>query len=280
MPFDSLFNGLVIGDDRFEPPAMVQEFRDSGLSHLTAVSGQNVAYVIAAAAPLIRRLRPASQWAATVVLVVWFVAITRFEPSVVRAGSMAVISVSGYILGRQRAPARVLALAVGVLVVADPLLVWSVGFWMSVMATAGVSVIGPRLRPLIPGPAWLAEPASVSIGAQLGVAPISLAVFGQLPLVAIPANLLAVPVAGFVMLYGLPAGLTAGAFGRGLIADLIQVPSEVGTRWVATVASLAARLEPPGPVTVGGWGLVVVIIVVRRLNSHREFRWLRAMCHR
>ena len=52
----ALTRGLVIGDDRDQPPAMVERFRASGLSHLTAVSGQNVAFVLAAAGPLLRRL--------------------------------------------------------------------------------------------------------------------------------------------------------------------------------------------------------------------------------
>ena len=85
----ALARGLVIGDDRDEPPAMIERFRRSGLSHLTAVSGENVAFVLAAAGPLLRRLRPSSRWAATLALIGWFVALTRFEPSVLRAGVMA-----------------------------------------------------------------------------------------------------------------------------------------------------------------------------------------------
>ena len=67
---------------------MVEQFRASGLSHLTAVSGQNVAFLLAAAAPLLRRLRPWTRWTATVALIGWFMSVTRFEPSVLRAGAM------------------------------------------------------------------------------------------------------------------------------------------------------------------------------------------------
>jgi len=80
-----------------------------------------------------------------------------------------------------------------------------------------------------------------------------------------------------VMLYGLPAGLVAGALhGDGLggsLATLIQTPSALGTRWVATVAALAARLEPPAPIAAVGWiGVVVVIaaISLRRLAVTRR----------
>ena len=212
MPSDdaALFRGLVIGDDHDQPVAMLERFRTSGLAHLTAVSGQNVSFVIAAAGPLLTRLRPSARWVVTIGLIAWFVSLTRFEPSIVRAGTMAAISTTAYAVGRDRAPFRVLCLAITVLVLIDPLLLRSIGFWLSVGATAGVCTVGPWLRHALSGLGILAAPVGITLGAQLGVALPSLLVFGRLPLVSIPANVVAVPVAGFVMLYGLPAALVAG----------------------------------------------------------------------
>jgi len=93
----ALARGLLIGDDRDEPPAMIDRFRAAGLSHLTAVSGQNVALLLAAAGPLLQRARPPTRWVATLALIGWFVVLTRAEPSVLRAGAMAEFS------GNQRA---------------------------------------------------------------------------------------------------------------------------------------------------------------------------------
>jgi competence protein ComEC len=84
----------------------------------------------------------------------------------------------------------------------------------------------------------------------------SVLVFGRLPLVSVIANVLAVPVAGFVMLYGLPAGLVAGSIPA--LAPAMMLPARVGTRWVDTVARLGARLEPDPPWTWMGWGMVLV----------------------
>ena len=272
-PDDTLLAGLVIGDDRNEPIELITQFRQSGLSHLTAVSGQNVAFVLAAAAPLLRRLRPRLRWLATIGLIGWFVALTRFEPSVLRAGVMAMIATTGHLIGREHPATRVLALAVCVLVVIDPMLVWSVGFWLSVGATLGVAALGTPLAGYIPGPRWIAVPLGVTLGAQVGVAPVSLLVFGSMPLVSLPANLLAVPVAGFVMLYGLPAGLLAGALGGtagGVVASVIQMPSALGTRWVATVAGLGARLEPRPALALLGWSCVVALVAARFIAARRQ----------
>ena len=207
----ALFRGLVVGDDRDQPRAMIDRFRASGLSHLTAVSGQNVAFVLAATGPLLRRLRRWPRLVVTVGLIAWFVALTRFEPSILRAGAMAVLSAVAYATGRERAPLRILSVAV---IGPDPdrsadraldrLLVvggcnrrcrsrsdrgWRTGF-----AGSG-SWRCPSASRSEPSSAWSCRACSV---------------FGRLPLVSVPANLLAVPVAGAVMLYGLPAGLLAG----------------------------------------------------------------------
>lgn len=261
----SLFRGLVVGDDRDQPRAMIDRFRASGLSHLTAVSGQNVAFVLAAAGPLLRVLRPWWRWAATLLLVAWFVSLTRFEPSIVRAGTMAALSATAFVLGRTGSPARLLTLAVTALLLVDPLLVGSVGFWLSVGATAGVVLVGPRLTALLGWLGPLAMPVGVTLGAQLGVALPAILVFGRLPLVSVPANLLAVPVAGFVMLYGLPAGLMAGAVPQ--VAPVVMLPCRVGVRWVDTVAVLAARLEPSGDGVWVGWALLVAAVALTAAMS-------------
>lgn len=248
----ALFTGLVLGDDARQPAEMVLEFRASGLSHLTAVSGQNVAFVLAAATPLLRRLRPWWRWAGTIGTVGWFMLITRFEPSVLRAGFMAALAATAFVLGFQASVLRLLALAVGVLVLVDPLLVWSVGFWLSVGATAGVCVVAPWVEARLPGPGWLRAPVSLTLGAQLGVAIPSVLVFHRLPLVSPVANLAAVPVAGVVMLYGLPSGFFVGWL-PGWLRPLLMAPNTVGTRWVALVAKVGAAVEPSPGWSAVGW---------------------------
>jgi competence protein ComEC len=256
----ALFRGLVVGDRSGQPPEMVERFRSSGLSHLLVVSGLNVSLLLVACGPGLRRLRPLLRWLATVALVAWFVSLTRFEPSIVRAGMMAAISATAFATGRERAPARILCLAVGALMLIDPLLVRSLGFWLSVGATAGVCTIGPWLsaRCHLLGP--LAAPLGITLGAQAGVAIPLVGTFGHLPLTSIPANLAAVPVASFVKLYGLPAGLVAGWFPPS--SGLVMFPVRLGVRWVDTVASLAARSEPSGHWAWVGWIAVVLSIAV------------------
>ncbi|MGH9271962.1 MAG: ComEC/Rec2 family competence protein, partial [Ilumatobacteraceae bacterium] len=234
-------------------------------SHLTAVSGQNVALIVAAAGPLLRRTRPFARWAMTLALIAWFVVLTRAEPSVLRAGVMAGLSATAFVLGRQREPVRLLALAVIGLLLLDPLLAWSVGFWLSVGATAGVTAVGPWLAAHFGALGPLAMPAAFTVGAQLGVAIPSVLVFGRLSLVGTVANLVAVPVAGLVMLYGLPASVLAGAVP--VVAPVIMLPVGVGVGWIDAVATIGAAVEPGPPWSWLGWVLVAAVVAALVIRS-------------
>lgn len=259
----SLFTGLVIGDDREQPVEVADDFRGSGLSHLLAVSGQNVAFVLAAAAPLLRRLGWRSRAAVTVAVLVLFATVTRYEPSVLRATVMAGLACFAASIGRPSPARRMLAVAVIAVILVDPFLVRSVGFGLSVGASLGILLLSRRIADALPGPAWLTESTGVIAAAQLGVAPIALVVFGGLPVASLPANLLVEPVAGSVMMWGASVGLLAGMAPPAL-ATVLHGPTAVALWWIAGVARwcAGARLGELGPVglvsaSVMGAGAVV-----------------------
>ena len=253
MPDRALFTGFVLGDDRAVPAVVVDEFRASGLSHLTAVSGENVAFVLAALAPALRRLTLRPRLLATLVVLVFFSAVTRFEPSVLRAVVMAGLAAIAAFIARPTSGVRLVALAVTLLLVADPLLVHSVGFGLSVGASAAIVLLARPLAARLPGPRFVIEPLAVTVAAQIGVLPVSLIVFGGVPIAAIPANLLAAPAAGPVMTWGLTGGLVAGIAPRPL-ASVLHAPTRVLVRWIAVVAHWGSRWP------LGTIGLPVVVV--------------------
>lgn len=205
-----LYLGLVVGDEEGQGADLVSAFRDAGLSHLTAVSGQNIALVLALVQPLLKRVGASWRTLLALSLVGWFVVVTRAEPSVVRAAAAAVVALVAAWQGRTASALRVLCVVTIGLVIVDPLLVWSVGFLLSISATWGMVVLAPRLETMVPGPAWLRSALATTAGAQLAVIPVSLGVFGRFSLVGLVTNVPAVPLAGFVMVVGLPLGLIVG----------------------------------------------------------------------
>ncbi len=232
----ALFTGLVIGDDRNQSQTMTADFRNAGMSHLTAVSGQNVAFILSVFAPLLVRLAPRRRMAATLLIVGWFVLLTRAEPSVLRAAGMALIGAHGYMRGQHVRTLGSLAACVATLLLVDPLLAWSPGWWLSVSASLGICTLAKPIADRIPGNR-IAELVAATLAAQVATLPVSLFYFGQLAPLGIFANMLTVPVAGLVMLVGFPLGLVAGLAPDSL-ASIVMYPVEIAVAWIGLIARL------------------------------------------
>ena len=264
----ALYSGLVLGDDRDQPPEMVDDFRGSGLSHLLAVSGQNVAFVTVLLAPLLRRLPWSARLVALAGVLTVFTLATRFEPSVLRAVAMASAAALAAARGRPTPAIHVGALAVTALVLVDPFLVRSVGFQLSVVATTGILLLGPRLADALPGPTVVTVPFSVGASAQLGVAPLLVAYFGGVPVVSLPANVVGGPAAALVMTWGLPAGLAAGLIGDPW-ARALHLPTRLALDGLWLVARTASSL-PLGELDAVGVGVVVAGVAAAVAASTRR----------
>lgn len=252
--------GFLLGDTRGLTAEMEEQFRASGLTHLLVVSGANVAFVLALARPVLCRLGLRGRLVGGLAVLVVFGTMTRWEPSVLRACAMTGCSMVALHLGRPAAGLRVLALAVLGLLLADPFLVHSVGFLLSCGATAGIAVLGVPLSARVPGPRWAREGLGVTLASQIGVAPVILPIFGTLPAAALPANLVAVPLAGPLTVWGLTAGVVGGIVGEwsGELAAALQLPTLLLVRAVLAVAALTARI----PLQIDGRSAVALVALV------------------
>jgi len=270
-----LLLGLALGDDSRLDPALERDFRATGLSHLLVVSGENVAMVLAPFAALAAAFR-LSRWPRFLLclgVVAFFVVLTGAEPSVMRAGVMAGLALIGVLLGRPRSTGSILAGAVAVLLVLDPALVWSVGFQLSVAATASMvalaRAISDRLR-FLPGPLALATGATLA--AQLGVTPLLLYYFNEVPLSTVAANVLAFPAVPPALLIGLAAATTGMVFEP--LGRLLSLVAQVPLRYLEFVADRLARAPMPW-ITGGGiaslmLGLAGAIAIAWWLRSGRR----------
>lgn len=246
-----LYGGFLLGDDRGQRAEVTDDFRGAGLTHLLVVSGQNVAFLFVAASPVLRRMQWHARYGCAIALLVAFLFVTRFEPSVLRAVAMAGVGLTARYRGDLVSPMRALALAVILLLLIDPLLAWSVGFALSVGACAGIAFLAKPIRHRLHGPSFIAEPLAVTLAAQIGTAPFLVGLFGGLPLASIPANLLALPAAEPVMVWGLTGGLVAGAVSGvwgGALSRALQLPTHLLLAWIEGVARRAAWL-PVGSIT-------------------------------
>ncbi len=269
----ALLSGFLLGDTRAIPDSMVADFRAAGLSHLLAVSGANVAFALAVVDPALRRLRRGPRLAAGIGVLVLFGTMTRWEPSVLRAAVMAGLVMLARGIGRPADARRVLVLAMIVLLGSDPFLLRSVGFQLSCGACAGIVMVAAPVTARLRGPNWFREALGVTAAAQIGVAPVLLATFGSVPLVALPANLLAAPLVGPLTVWGLIASVVGGALGPGVSAWL-QLP----TLTMLNVIELIAHESAAYPLAIDGSiasmlsGLGAATFVVHRAIRARAGR--------
>lgn len=261
-----LLPGLVVGDVSGMDPALVADFRTTGLTHLVAVSGANCAIVAGSVLLLLRWLRVGPRTSAVVagLALVGFVVLARPSPSVLRAAVMGGLALVALASGRSRAGVPALAATVLVLVFFSPGLARSAGFAMSVFATAALLVVAPtwaaalRERGL---PRLAADALAVPAAAHLVTAPLIAAISGRISLVAIPANLLAAPAVAPATVLGVLAAVAApvsSTAATGLVW-LAGWPA----RWIVGVAQHGAGL----PDAALGWpegarGAVLLTIVL------------------
>ncbi len=260
----ALYNGLVTGDDRQQGAGQRAVFRSVGLSHVLAVSGQNVAFVLVI---LHLMLGSVPGWMRPPLIclgLVVFALVTQLEPSVLRATVTAGIGYWAVASGRRTSGVRLLAVAVGALLLVDPFLAQSIGFQLSVLASLGILVLGPSISARLPGPTWVRVPMAVTLAAQLLVSPLLITSFGSVSLVSIPANVLVGWAVGAVMVWGMSVGLVAGLVG-GSVGVVLVGPVRPLLWWIDAVARFAANApssEVDANTALIGLSAAVVVVLL------------------
>ncbi len=260
----SLITGLSVGDVSQQPPELEDAMRTSGLTHLTAVSGGNVAIVIAAVLLVTSRFRIRRRYRVMIALValVFFVVLVRPQPSVIRAAVMCALVILGMLTGGRRAGPAVLCASVLILIGLEPGLAVSWGFALSVAATAGLIIVSPRMQRLLQSARWtrrwppaLREAVAIAASAQVATLPILVAMGAGLGVMSIPANLLAMPAVAPITILGLIAALLAPvAMPVAVVLTHLAAPF---AWWIASVATTLSSVPiahlnwPPGALGVG-----------------------------
>ncbi len=254
----ALLGGFVTGDDHALSTERRDAFRLTGTTHLTAVSGANVALVVAiavtvgAATGWRRRLG----WQALTLGAVWsYALIAGLDPPAVRAALVASAALLAGRVGRRADYVTLILLGAASMVALEPHQIWRLSFQLSFAASLALAVVAPGLAPVgVAG--WLRAALVMTLAAHLATLPILLPITGTASLVAIPANILvgplvdvAFPLAAAGAVIGLawpplgeplllPARLLAGV----VIAVVDGMAAAPGTGHVGTISRPVAAL--------------------------------------
>ncbi len=196
-------------------------FRDSGLVHILSVSGLHTALVGLAALILLKGagFRERAALVGAVVLVWFYCGLSGFQPPTVRAALMLTWMTCSRLFGRSTELLAPLFASCAALLLVSPRYFWDPGFQLSYLATGSVIMsvkLARRLKQVVrvPDRLWkyVGATALTTCVAQLGVLPLLALQFGSVSMVAVPANLLGIPLASGGLVCGFFALVLAGVF--------------------------------------------------------------------
>jgi competence protein ComEC len=233
-PARGLVAGIALGDTGAIPTGNRDQLRASGLYHLVAVSGQNVALVIAFTIVCLGALGVIGVPArlAALGVTVAYVLVTGAGPSIVRAGVAGVLVAIGWLGSRPVSRWHLLACGAALVLGLDPLELFDPGFQLSFSAVLAIFLVAPRLRGALGGA------AAVSVACTVVTAPIVWWHFGRASPLAIPANLLALPAVAPILWLSLAAVL-AHAVWAPLATPLLDL-ADLLAAYVLAIAAMCS----------------------------------------
>lgn len=203
-----LLNGMLIGYREGLSDEVQEAFSNAGLTHIMAVSGANVAFLILPLSFLLKLLGIGKKLSKLVIIafLILFVFVTGFEPSVLRAVLMAGVILLSEVLYKKPDTYAAIAFSCILLLVISPCMLFNIGFQLSYAATLGIVMLYKNIKKLITCkfvPNKVAEIIGGTLAAQLGVLPITLIHFNKLSLISIIPNILVAPILGLITILGM-----------------------------------------------------------------------------
>jgi competence protein ComEC len=255
--------GVVLGDEEGLNERLRKDFRASGLYHLLAVSGQNVA-LVAAGALTLAWLLGIPRWLGqlgALASIGGYVLAVGAQPSVVRAGVAGALGSVAWLTARSTDRWYFLLLGALALLAWNPYVLFDAGFQLSFAAVVAIFMLAPRLEQRLEGyplPGWLREAIAISTACGLATAPILWLQFHAIPLLAVPANAAAAP--AVVPLLGLAMSSAAvDPLAPGVSAMLAEADG-LCAAYLATCAKVFGRL--PFAQIRSGWAAAALLLLV------------------
>jgi len=271
-----LLSGLVTGDDDGFSAERKNAFIRTGTTHLTAVSGSNLALVAGilgtvGSATIGRHRR---RWQILTILGVWaYALISGVQAPSLRAAIVASAAIVAFRVGRRPDFVTLIMLAAGAMVLVQPRQIETLGFRLSVVASLALVLVltGLTARDRT---SRLSVVMTATVAAQLATLPVLLPAFGTVSLLSVPANIVAVPLAAIAMPLAALAAI-AGSFWPPL-GEIIAAPAILAA--TALIRSVDVLAAPKAYVSVGvpplpaAAAIAATVSILLLLIGGNEFR--------
>lgn len=263
-PESSLAAGLIVGGKQGLGDRLIEDFTKSGMLQIIVLSGYNVMIVANTLMRLLTKVPKKISFCIAVLSILCFVLIAGAGSSALRAGLMAFFAITASTFRRKYDVMRILFVSLFLLGLWNPLmLVYDPGFQFSFIATLGlilgVSVLTPHL--LFLKNKLLIELVSTTLAAEIALLPFLLWQTGNLSIVSVFANVIAMPAVPFAMGLSAFAGMLAFPFGHisAALSVLAGLPAYLPLAYIIKIATLSASL-PFAQVTIPLFSFWIVVL--------------------
>ena len=206
-----ILGGIVFGDDAVAPPEDIkQSFVNSGLLHILAASGMNVAFIYSFFFLILRFFRVPFKVniGLCIFAVLIYVFMTGLGASVVRAALMLLFVLVGKLIDRDANSISLLSFVAFLMLLYNPMYINDVGFQLSFVVTFGLLIMTPYL---LKGKNrfinWIIGTISIPVIAQLWVIPIQIFYFNNISVYSVFANIMSVPILSIISFGGFISSL-------------------------------------------------------------------------
>ena len=203
-----LLIGLLIGDKVQIPENLKESFRNSSLFHILATSGTHISYIVLGITYILTKSKipKKSSYFLIDLILIFFMFIVGFTPSIVRASIMGILLISSKIFYRKADIFTSMATSLIIILIYNPFCILDIGLQLSYLGTLGIALFNKQILSYsikrIHIPQKIAEMLAVTISAQVLIIPVIALEFNTISLTFLLSNIIAVPLAGVIILLG------------------------------------------------------------------------------
>lgn len=211
-PASGLGLGYLVGLKTGLSDELSETLQLVGMTHVVVASGAHLGILVGAARKLFGKISKFSGTMFAFLLILFFVLVVGFTPSMTRAALVTSLSLLMGYIGRKFTPFRLIIFVATITLLLVPSNFINLGWQLSFASFFGILIVAPKLQRLLYGgkhPPWLASMLLTSLSTSLICAPILVYNFGSLSLLSFIANLVILPTLPYAMLLVFLTGVTS-----------------------------------------------------------------------
>lgn len=218
----SVFLGILLGEKSQITDEINTYFREGNMAHILAVSGAHVSYVMITLSLLLKKCNKKFYLICTVIILAFFMILTNFTPSVVRACTMAIIALTAKLINKRSDIYNNLGISALIILLYNPYTILNIGFQLTYLGTLGIVLLGKKLQGYGPKEIHRGRGATVpfylkkhkikkfvinsiliSLSVQILIAPIIIFNFNMLSYNFLISSIVATPIFAGIMIFGI-----------------------------------------------------------------------------